>query len=89
MQANATLQNDRQATVDQLRAFIKLMTLHGQRILHAKVENGYLKICYSTQSGYFFVLITYNQYGEEMNKQHFKGWDAECCEPVEPINFQE
>lgn len=88
MQANATLKNDRQATVDQVRAFIRLMTEHGQRILNAKIENGYMKINYMTRGGHF-VQVQYDSHGNEMNRHYFKDWDAENAEPVNPINFQE
>jgi hypothetical protein len=63
MQANATLKNERQATVDQIRAFIRLINEHGDRILGAKLENGFMKITYTTKSAYFFVQCTYNHKG--------------------------
>lgn len=89
MQANATLKNDRQATTDQLRAFIKLVSLHGARILDAKLDNGFMYVCYSTKSENFFVQIKYDQYGNEANKRYFKSWDADGCEPVNEVNFYE
>lgn len=90
MQANAThLKNDRQATVDQVRAFIKLMTEHGPRILDAKMLNGIMVVIYETKSGCFYTQKFYDQYGRELDRKYFKGWDAEAGEPVEPVNFFE
>ena len=83
-----TLNNERQATVAQVNAFIQLIANHGQRIKTAAMVNGFMIVNYCTKSGYC-IQCTYNQYGQEIKKQHFKNWDAVNNEPVNPINFKE
>jgi hypothetical protein len=78
--ATIDLINRGQATPGQLTRFEIITNTREDRVMSAAMDNGYLKMCWKTQAGYYISAV-FDQYGETKQKEVFTDWNENENQP--------
>lgn len=82
MQKTATIDliNRGQATTGQLTRYEIITNTKEDRVMSAFMDNGFLKMCWKTQAGYYISAV-FDQFGEAVKREVFTDWNENENQP--------